>query len=80
MASAKREASGPAEVEARLSSVEQEVASLKAKVDGPKSPKPRWWERISGSFADDPAYEKAMKLGRAYRASLRPRKSRTRKV
>jgi uncharacterized membrane protein HdeD (DUF308 family) len=33
-----------------------------------------WWERIAGSFDKDPVYAKAMKLGRAYRESQRPRK------
>lgn len=32
-----------------------------------------WWERIRGTFKDDPAYEEAMRLGREYRESLRPR-------
>ena len=31
-----------------------------------------WWERIRGTFQDDPAYDEAMRLGREYRASLRP--------
>ena len=32
-----------------------------------------WWERIRGTFKDDPAYEEAMRLGREYRESLRPK-------
>jgi hypothetical protein len=31
-----------------------------------------WWERIYGTFANSPEYEEAMRLGRAYRESLRP--------
>lgn len=69
----------PIELEARLAVLEREVARLKSKVDGTGQPGARWWERIAGSFADDPAHEKAMKLGREYRASLRPGKPRVRK-
>jgi hypothetical protein len=32
-----------------------------------------WWEEI-GVFANHPVYDKAMRLGRAYRRSLRPTK------
>ena len=28
-----------------------------------------WWEKIVGSFANDPAYEEAMQLGSQYRES-----------
>lgn len=30
-----------------------------------------WWEEISGTFADNSAYDEAMRLGRKYRNSLR---------
>ena len=32
----------------------------------------RGWQAIVGTFADDPLYEEAMRLGREYRESLRP--------
>lgn len=61
-------------VEERLATLEREVAGLKSKLENSPSPasKVPWWERIADTFLDDPAYEKAMKLGRDYRASLRP--------
>jgi hypothetical protein len=31
-----------------------------------------WWEKIVGTFADDPAYEEAMQFGQEYRQSLKP--------
>lgn len=31
-----------------------------------------WWERIVGTFRDNPEYDEAMRLGREYRESLRP--------
>jgi hypothetical protein len=67
------------ELEARLMVLEREVARLKSMVEGTGQPGAPWWERVAGSFADDPAHEKAMKLGREYRTSLRPGKARGRK-
>jgi hypothetical protein len=79
MAGGRVEVMAPIELEMRLSDLEREVARLKAKVEGAGRPGTPWWERVAGSFADDPAHEKAMKLGRDYRASLRTGMARTRK-
>jgi len=60
-------------------SLEDRVAALETKLerleqrqgsDGVQDDKP-WWERIRGTFQDDPAYDEAMRLGREYRESLR---------
>jgi hypothetical protein len=56
-----------APLELRVEALEAELARLKEQLIGPV----RWWQEI-GTFADDPVYEQAMKLGRAYRRSLRP--------
>jgi hypothetical protein len=61
-------------LEERVAALEEEVAKLKSKLEGPEASKP-WWERIAGTFQDDPVYEQAMKLGQQYRRSLKPRKS-----
>jgi hypothetical protein len=61
---------GPAQIEKRVEALEEELARLKSKVEG-KPPLKPWWERIAGTFQDDPVYEKAMKLRRQYRPSLR---------
>jgi hypothetical protein len=58
------------EIEARLIALETEVAQLKAQ-QRPSAETP-WWKEILGSFANDPAYDEAMQLGRQYRESLRP--------
>jgi hypothetical protein len=58
------------EIEARLIALETEVAQLKAQQQ--TSAETPWWEEILGSFANDPAYDEAMQLGRQYRESLRP--------
>lgn len=59
----------------RVAALEAEMALLKAKLDAANSGPP-WWERIWGAFADDPAFEQAMRLGRQYRESQRPHSSR----
>jgi hypothetical protein len=56
-----------APLESRVEALETELARLKDQLKGPV----RWWEEI-GTFANDPIYERAMKLGRSYRRSLRP--------
>jgi hypothetical protein len=69
----------PRELETRVAILEAEVERLRAKVEpGGTLPTP-WWQQIAGTFADDAAYEQAMKLGRAYRESLRPGKPKARK-
>jgi hypothetical protein len=69
----------PRELEARVALLEAEVQRLRAKVEPGGTRSTPWWERIAGTFTDDPAHEQAMKLGRAYRESLRPGKPRDRK-
>lgn len=60
-------------VEERLSNLEEEVARLKeAGRNGDANALP-WWERIRGSFKDDPDYDEAMRLGRQWRESFRPK-------
>ena len=58
------------EIEKRLADLEAEVALLKSKLEknGSKDETP-WWEKRIGIFADDPAHEEAMRLGREYRES-----------
>jgi hypothetical protein len=57
----------------RVATLEREVASLQRRVRaGECSAESPWWERIFGSFADDPDFDEATRLGREYRESLRP--------
>jgi hypothetical protein len=58
------------DLESRLTLLETEVAHLKQQVAASAAQSP-WWEKILGTFADDPMYEEAMRLGREYRQSLR---------
>jgi hypothetical protein len=59
-------------VERRIAALEREVAEIKAKVGALSQNGMPWWEKISGIFAGDEAFQKAMKLGRAYRRAQRP--------
>jgi hypothetical protein len=61
-------------LEARLSVLEREMAQIKRLLRTKSGPAEPWWERIAGVFEDDPVFEQAMKLGRQYRESLRPRR------
>jgi hypothetical protein len=69
----------PLEIETRLANLEAEVERLRSRMEAIGTPPIPWWKRIAGTFADDPAHEQAMKLGRTYRESLRPGKPKARK-
>lgn len=57
-----------ADLERRIAALEAEVARMKERT--PDSAP--WWQRVAGTFANDPLFEEAMRLGREYRRSLRP--------
>ena len=64
----------PETLEARVAIVEQELAQLKKQLQANTPPAPLpWWEQIFGTFADSEHYDEAMRLGREYRQSLRPK-------
>lgn len=58
------------EIEKRIAVLEAEVALLKSKAKKNGDNKP-WYEKIAGTFADDPIYDEAMRLGREYRLAQR---------
>lgn len=59
------------ELESRVAALEKEVALLKSKIEKEEKSKKPWWEKRIGIFADDPAYDEAMLLGREYRLAQR---------
>jgi hypothetical protein len=67
-------------LEERVAALEAEVAKLKAMVQNGKASADPWTEHVWGAFANDPVYEEAMRLGREYRESLRPKARKPRKV
>ena len=66
-----------ASLESRVAALEKEVGHLKASPEATRGPSQPWWEKISGTFADDPAYNEAMRLGREWRESFRPKPRKT---
>lgn len=62
-------------LEQRVSNLETEMEQLKRQLDQLGGGKQPWWEQIIGTFEDDPIYDEAMKRGREYRESLRPKTS-----
>ena len=62
------------QLEERVAFLEAEVARLKDMIESGSStgqPTLPWWEKIAGTFADDPMYDEAMRLGREYRDAQR---------
>jgi hypothetical protein len=57
-------------IEERVAVLEAEVLQLRQEVAVRAIPTIPWWEKISGTFAQDPVYNEAMKLDRQYRRSL----------
>ena len=63
-----------ASIEKRLEALEAEVAALKQQVNEGKDDRP-WWQQIAGAFKGDKAFLAAMKLGREWRESARPKRN-----
>jgi hypothetical protein len=59
------------EMETRVLALERELSVLKAKFEKIEKNDLPWWKQIIGTFANDPAHEEAMRLGREYRLSQR---------
>jgi hypothetical protein len=68
-----------AQLERRVDVLEEQVARLKLELEEIRGPQVPWWQEIAGSFANDPAFDEAMRLGREWRESF-DRKKRSRKV
>jgi hypothetical protein len=62
------------EIEIRVLALESEVATLKDKLAKIEKSPPNWWQKISGTFAEDADYEEVMRLGREYRVAQREAK------
>lgn len=60
-------------LEPRIAALEATVEQLQRQLELVAPDTSPWWEHIVGAFADDPAFEEAMRLGREYRESLRPK-------
>ena len=58
-----------AQMEKRLTAVEEELAKLKAQIAAATPNPNNWVEAIAGTFANDPIFDEAMRLGRKWRKS-----------
>lgn len=65
-----------ANLEKRIEDLEREVRLLKRLVRKSKSDQQPWWERLAGTFKDDPVFDEIVEAGRKYRKSRRPPSSR----
>ena len=65
-------------LEERVAILEAEINLIKSKVESPTAMVKPWWEKITGTFADSPDYDKAMELGKKYRKSLRKASTKSR--
>ena len=60
-----------ATIEERLTALELQVAQL-LKQQSTTQKKPSWFEKIAGSFKDDPEFDEVLRLGREIRNADRP--------
>ncbi len=58
-------------LEERVAVLETEITQLKQFLKQEDVLPTAWWEQIAGTFADDPAFDEAMLLGRQYQAEQR---------
>jgi hypothetical protein len=56
-------------LEERVTVLEREIQEMKLQKTPQKPNTVSWLDTIFGSFADNPAYEEAMRLGKEYRES-----------
>ncbi|MGE0882916.1 MAG: hypothetical protein AB7P14_05190 [Blastocatellales bacterium] len=57
----------------RVAALEAEVAQMKEQLAKTKESSGDWLDEIFGAFDNDPHFAEAMRLGREYRESLRPK-------
>ena len=57
-----------ANLEKRVDALEREIKSLKSAVRKNMSAGP-WWERLAGTFKNDPLFDEMVEAGRKYRKS-----------
>ena len=61
-------------LEERVAVLESELEQLKQRREQDKSGDAvPWWKEIVGVFKDDPEFDEAMRLGREWRESFRPK-------
>ncbi len=69
-----------AELEQRVAELEKAVTQIQKRMASGKAPGRRWWIEDAGRFANDPVFDEIVRLGKAYRDSLKPKKRKTRRA
>ena len=59
-----------ANLKKRVDELERELRQLKLVVQNHRGDQLPWWERLAGTFKDDPVFEKITTAGKRYRKSL----------
>lgn len=57
------------QLEARVATLEKELAKVKQMLDESSERKQPWWSKIAGSFENDPDFDEAVRLGQEWRKS-----------
>lgn len=57
------------QLEARIVTLEKELAHLKQMLSDVLQKKEPWWLKVTGSFEDDPTFDEAVRLGQEWRKS-----------
>lgn len=59
-----------ANLKKRVDALERDVRWLKTVVQPVETGHPPWWERLAGTFKDDPVFDQIVEAGEKYRKSL----------
>jgi len=59
----------PIKLESRVAILEEKVIQLQRKLEAVAPEAKPWWQYVVAAFANDPAFEEAMRLGRGYRVA-----------
>lgn len=57
---------GSEQLEARVATLEAELAQLKHMLSGVLQKQVPWWLKVAGSFENDPTFDEAVRLGQEW--------------
>lgn len=60
-------------LEERIAALEREMREVKSVLKTVSGTQRPWWERLAGTFKDDPLFDEIVEAGAAYRRSLASR-------
>jgi hypothetical protein len=60
-------------IEERVAALEHEISDIKDRLKASRETSQQpWWERLAGTFENDPMFEEIVEAGHTYRRSLEP--------